>query len=149
VGMRSFYAAGTPRPLRLAATVEAVQAVGLCVAAISGAIDAASGRSYQVSSGIALVVLEFIVVAGFSLIAYGLAQSRPWSRTPAVMTQVLVAVVGIFLVQAGHFDWGIPALALAVAGVAGVFAPASLRALNRPEEDDATPPRKETASRRR
>ena len=124
-------AAGAPPTLRLAAVVQAVEAVGLCLAAALAAADLAAGQTYQRSSGVALVVLEFIVAAGLAAIAAGLARSRPWSRTPAVMAQVLTGVIGIFLLQAGRYEWGVPALVLALAGLAGLFAPASLRALNR------------------
>jgi hypothetical protein len=133
--MRSIWiakvAAGTPPMLRLAAVVQAVEAVGLCLAAALAAADIAAGRAYQRSSGVALVVLEFIVAAGLVAVASALARSRPWSRTPAVMTQLLTGVIGIFLVQAGRYEWGVPALALALAGLAGLFAPASLKALSR------------------
>jgi hypothetical protein len=117
--------------LTVAAVVLAVEAVGLCVAGVLTAVDAAAGRSYQASSGIALTILEFVVAAGVALIAWGVARVRPWSRTPAVMTQVLVGIVAVYLLQAHRYDWGVPALLLAVAGLAGLFAPASLRALNR------------------
>jgi hypothetical protein len=133
--MRSFLiaraAAGTPPMLRLAAVVQAVEAAGLCLAAALAAADIAAGRAYQRSSGVALVVLEFIVAAGLAALASGLARSRPWSRTPAVMTQLLTGVIGIFLLQAGRYEWGVPALVLAVAGLAGLFTPSSLKALSR------------------
>lgn len=122
---------GAPPTLRLAAAVQAVEAVGLCLAAALAAADLAAGRTYQRSSGVALVVLEFIVAAGLAAIASGLARSRPWSRTPSVMTQLLVGVVGIFLLEAGRYEWGVPALVLALAGLAGLFAPPSLKALSR------------------
>jgi hypothetical protein len=123
--------AGPPPALRLAAVVQGAEAAGLCLAAALAAADLAAGRTYQRSSGVALVVLEFIVAAGLAAVAFALARSRPWSRTPAVMTQLLVGVIGIFLVEAGRYEWGVPALVLALAGLAGLFAPASLRALNR------------------
>jgi hypothetical protein len=47
------------------------------------------------------------------------------------MAQVLTGVIGIFLLQAGRYEWGVPALALALAGLAGLLAPASLKALSR------------------
>jgi hypothetical protein len=133
--MRSFWgtlsAAGAPPMLRLAAVVQAAEAAGLCAAAALAAADLASGQTYQRSSGIALIVLEFIVAGGLAAIASGIARSRPWTRTPAVMTQLIVGVIGIFLLQAGQYAWGAPALVLALAGLAGLFTPASLRALNR------------------
>ena len=80
------------------------------MAGVLTAADAASGKSYKASSGIALTLLEFIVVAGLAWIASGIARVRPWSRTPAVMTQLLTGVIAIYLLQAHRFDWGIPAL---------------------------------------
>lgn len=117
--------------LLAAAGAQAAEAVLLLVAAVLTAVDAAAGQSYQQSSGVALIVLEFIVVAGLAWIASGLARVRPWSRTPATMVQVLTGVVAIYLLQAHRFDWGVIALLLAVAGLVGLFAPASFRALSR------------------
>jgi hypothetical protein len=121
------------RPVMLTAAVVAlaVETAGLCVAGVLTAADAAAGRSYQASSGIALTIFEFVVVAGLALIASGVARLRPWSRTPAVMTQVLTGVVAVYLLQAHRYDWGIPALLVAGAGLAGLLAPVSFRALSR------------------
>lgn len=143
MGMRSAQdaAASPPATLRLAAGVQAAEAAVLAVAAVLTAIDAAAGRSYQASSGIALTLLMFIVVAGLAWIASGIARVRPWSRTPAVMTQLLTGVVAIYLLQAHRYDWGVPALLLAVAGLAGLLAPASLRALTRSAGPGGTAPR--------
>jgi hypothetical protein len=140
MGMRSPQGAAASRPatLQLAAGVQAAEAAGLAVAGVLAAIDAAAGRSSQASSGIALTLFAFIVAAGLAGIAWGIARARPWSRTPAVMTQVLTGVIAIYLLQAHRFDWGIPALLLAAAGLAGLLAPASLRALDRSREK--TPP---------
>ena len=128
MGMRS--GEGAPWTLRLAAGVQAIEAAGLCVAGVLTAVDAAAGRSAQVSSGVALTLLEFIVAAGLAWIASGIARQRPWSRTPAMLTQVFTGVVAVYLLQAHRFDWGVPALLLAIAGLAGLLAPASFRALS-------------------
>jgi len=96
------------------------------------AADTAAGRSYQTSSGIGLTVLEFIAVAGLAWIAYGVARVRPWSRTPALMTQFFATAVGVVLLQAHRFDWGVPAVLLAVAALACLLAPTSVRALSHP-----------------
>jgi hypothetical protein len=115
----------------VATAVLAVETAGLGVAGVLTAVDAAAGRSSQASSGIALTIFTFIVVAGLALITSGVARLRPWSRTPAVMTQVLTGVVAVYLLQAHRYDWGIPALLVAIAGLAGLLAPASLSALSR------------------
>ena len=138
MGMRS--GEGAPPMLRLAAGVQAIEAVGLCVAGVLTAVDTAAGRSAQASSGIALTLLAFIVAAGLAWIAWGIARQQPWSRTPAVLTQVLTGVIAVYLLQAHRFDWGIPALLLAIAGLAGLLAPASFRALSRSAAPGGTTP---------
>jgi hypothetical protein len=130
---------GVPGPLLLAAGVQAAEAAALAVAGVLTAADTAAGRSSQSSSGIGLTLLAFIVAAGLVLIAAGLARVRPWSRTPAVMTQVLTGVIAVYLLQAHRFDWGVPALLLALAGLAGLLAPPSLRALSRPAPAEKAP----------
>ena len=121
-----------PPPLLLmAAVAQGLEALGLCVVVVAGIIDLASGQTYQSSSAIALIVLELIVAAGLAWIAWGIARVRPWSRTPAVMTQVFAVFVAIWLLEAHRLWWGLPALLLVIAGLVGIFAPTSLRALAR------------------
>jgi hypothetical protein len=120
--------------LLVAAAALAAEVAGLCVAVGFNAADSASGLASTASDGAGFIVLEIIVAIGVAWIASGVARVRPWSRTPAVMTQVLVVVIAIALLQAHRYGWGVPALLVAVAGLAGLFAPASLRALNRPDE---------------
>jgi hypothetical protein len=121
--------------LRAAAAVQALEAVGLCVAAVAQGAEAAGGHSYRTSDGVALAVMELIVVALLAGIASGIAQLRPWTRTPAIMTQLGCGLLAIILLQAGRLDWGLPTLVLAIAGLAGLLHPASLTALARPPQD--------------
>lgn len=149
MGMRSAESApsaGT-RMLLVAAAAQAAEAAGLCVAVVFNVIDSASGRVWATSNAIAFIVLELVVVAVVAWVASGIARVRPWSRTPAVMTQVLTAVIAIWLLQAHRYDWGVPALLLAIAGFAGLLAPASLRALTRPVDSGETSSREKTTSR--
>ena len=136
MGMRS--ADGAPPTtapmLRVAAAALAAEAVGLCVAVVFNAIDSASGNSWTTSNAIAFIVMEIIVAIAVAWLASGIARVRPWSRTPAVMVQLLTAVIAIWLLQAHRYAWGAPALLIAVAGFAGLLAPSSLRALSRPGE---------------
>lgn len=121
-----------PRALLLAAAAQAIEAVGLGVAAVFGAVSTADGKSHQVASGIAITVLALGTAAGLAAIAAALAKARPWSRTPAVMTQLFVVIAGVVLLDGNRPEWGGPALLLAAACLAGLLTPASLRALNRP-----------------
>jgi threonine/homoserine/homoserine lactone efflux protein len=120
-----------PATLRLAAAAQVIEAAGLCVAAAFGAVSTADGKSAQVGSGVGLTVFAVIVAAGIALIAAALARARPWSRTPTAMTQLFVIIGGIVLLDGNRPEWGVPALALAAACLAGLLTPASLRALNR------------------
>ena len=120
-----------PAALRLAATAQLIEAAGLCVAAAFGAISTADGKSSQAASGVALTVLAVAAAVGIALIAVALAKARPWSRTPTAMTQLFVIIGGIALLDGGRPEWGVPALLLAAACLAGLLTPASLRALNR------------------
>jgi hypothetical protein len=127
----------SPRSIRemplllMAAAGQAAVAVGLCAAVILNVIDSVSGDAWTTSNAIAFIVLEAIVAAGVAWVASGIARFRPWSRTPAVMTQLFTILIAVWLLQAHRYGWGIPALLVAIAALAGLFAPTSLRALGR------------------
>jgi hypothetical protein len=127
--------------LRVATAAQAAEAAGLCVAIILNVIDSASGNDWTSSNATAFIVLELIVAIGVAAVAAGLARVRPWSRTPAVLTQLFTVMIAIWLLEAHRLAWGIPALLLAIAGFAGLFAPTSLRALTRSASPGGTPPR--------
>jgi hypothetical protein len=125
----------------LAAAVQAIESAAVLAAAVFAGIEAAQGKSYQSSSGIALTAIGAGTAVLLALVALGLARVRRWSRTPALLTQLFVGIVGIYLVQ-GHRYWlGGLALALPVAGLVLLFVPPSLRALTFPARDPASPPK--------
>jgi hypothetical protein len=72
-------------------------------------------------------------------VTVGLARVRRWSRTPALLTQLFTGIVGIYLVQGERYWLGVPALAVAVAGMALLFLPPSLRALTFTAGEPAAP----------
>jgi len=121
-----------PAALRLAAAAQAIEAVGLGVAAVFAAISTADGKSHQLAAGIVLTVLALGTAAALAAIARGLAHAEPWSRIPAAMTQLFVVIAAVSLLDGNRPEWGVPALVLAAVCLAGLLTPASLRALNRP-----------------
>jgi hypothetical protein len=125
--------------LRLAAAAQAAEAVGMGVAAVFAAVSTADGQSYQQASGIALTLIAFGAAAALAAFAVGLDRARPWSRTPVVMTQLFVGGAGVYLLIGHRWGWGVPALALAAGCLAGLFTPASVRALNRPPRPPVEP----------
>jgi peptidoglycan/LPS O-acetylase OafA/YrhL len=112
-----------------------VEALGLVVAAVFAAISTAQGHSSTRANGLALTVLVVIIAGLLAAIAVGLARVRPWTRVPAVMTQLVVIVAGVVLLDGHRPEWGVPALVLAMACLAGLLTPASLRALNRSADE--------------
>ena len=124
--------------LLMAAGAQAAEAVGLCVAVLLNVIDSVSGDAWTTSNAIGFIVLEAVIAAGVAWIAVGITRRRPWTRTPAVMTQVLTGLIAVWLLEAHRYAWGIPALLMAIAGLAGLLAPSSLRALAR--QDSSTAP---------
>ena len=110
----------SPPTLRAAAVIQAAESVLVLAATVLAGVDAAAGRSYHVSSGIALTVIG---------VAAGLNRARRWSRTPALLTQLFAGIVGIYLLQGHRLDWGLALVVLAVLGFAALLSPPSMRAL--------------------
>jgi hypothetical protein len=150
MGMPSGDGAAPPaRPVLLlaAAIVLAAEAAALLAYTIINVVDIATDNSYQVANGAGLVILQAIFVVGIGWIAFDVRNVKPWTRTPAVMVQALAAILAIILLQAHRYDWGVITLVLAAAGLAGLLAPASLKALARPPQEpepdsDSTQPAK-------
>jgi len=109
--------------------VELAEAVLVLVAALWAGISAASGHSYQTSSGVAITIIGVGTACVLALVARGLRRARRWSRTPALLTQLFTGIVGIYLLQSARLEWGIPAMVLAVAGLVALLAPASINVL--------------------
>jgi hypothetical protein len=131
----------SPLTLRGAALVQAAESVIVLTATILAGLDTAGGQSYQTNSGIALTVIGAASVAALAAVAVGLARVRRWSRTPALLTQLFVGIVGIYLLQGHRLEWGVPSVALAALGFAALLSPPSLRALTgdqRPHADTGT-----------
>jgi hypothetical protein len=65
----------------------------------------------------------FAVVCGLllALVARGLARVRGWSRSPAVLAQLLLLPVGIPLAQGGQYIAGVPIVIAAVVGLVLLF----------------------------
>jgi hypothetical protein len=112
-----------------AAIVQAAEAAGILIASILAGIDAGHGRAYERASGIAITLIGIGTAVVLGLVAHGLRAGRRWSRTPALLTQLFAGIIAIYLLQAHRFDWGIPAIVLAVLGFAMLLAPASIELL--------------------
>jgi hypothetical protein len=112
-----------------AAGIELAEAVLVLVAAFWAGIATASGHSYQTSSGVAITIIGICTAGLLALVARGLRRARRWTRTPAMLTQLFTGIVAVYLLQAARLEWGVPAIVLAVAGLAALLAPASINVL--------------------
>jgi hypothetical protein len=118
-----------PSTLTCAAAIQAVEAVGILFAAVLAGVDAARGQSYRVDSGVALTVIGLASALALGLVALGIFRLKPWSRTPAAITQLFCVFISVYLLQAHRFAWGIPGMLLGLAGLVALFVPQSFRAL--------------------
>jgi hypothetical protein len=113
----------------VAATVQAIEAVGILAASTLAAIATASGHSYQRTSGIAITLIGIATAIALAFVARALRAGRRWSRTPAMLTQLFTGIVAIYLIQSGRLDLGIPVIVVAIVGLAALFSPASIELL--------------------
>ena len=118
-----------PRTVLTAAIVEALEAVGVLAAAVLAAVATVGGHSYQTASGIAITLIGFGTAILLMLVARAVRRARRWSRTPALLTQLFTGIVAIYLLESGRLEWGIPAIMLAILGMAALLAPASISVL--------------------
>src|ERR1700683_1776494 len=109
-----------PVALRLAAAAQALEAVAVAAGAVVAAVVTADGRNFQLGSEIGLTLFAFVTAAGLVAFAVGLNRARPWSRTPAAITQLFVGGYALYLISRHLYGWGVPALLLAVVCPAGV-----------------------------
>jgi hypothetical protein len=118
-----------PRSVLVAATVQAIEAVGILAASTLAAIETASGHSYQRTSGIAITLIGIATAIALAFVARALRAGRRWSRTPAMLTQLFTGIVAIYLIQSGRLDLGIPVIIVAIVGLVALFTPASIEVL--------------------
>ena len=111
--------------------IQGIEAAAVFAASVLAGVDAASGQSYHANSGIALTLIGICTAIVLGYVATGVARVRPWSRTPALLTQLFCGIVSIYLIQASRYEWGVPGLVLALAGFLTLLVPASTRALAR------------------
>lgn len=85
-----------PGSVRVAAVLLAAQGIGLVVLA---AMTLSSGISHGAKGAqLAAEVGYFVIVGGLlALVAAGLLRGRRWARTPALVAQIVVFAVGMWM----------------------------------------------------
>ena len=121
--------ANRPATLTAAAALEAVEGVAMIGVGLFVGIETLIARSYSVANAIALAVCALALGAALLAVARGLYQVRRWGRTPAVLTQVFGFIIGVYLIQAHQYAYGIPIIAATVAGTILLLWPTTTQAL--------------------
>lgn len=121
---------GPPPPLEVAAALTGIQGL---VTAMYGIAEGASVHSGRVVMGVTTALFFMAYGVGLMICAWGMHRARPWSRGPVLFAQL------VWLGIAWSFRAGsttVLAVGLAVVAVlvlAGLLAPSSVTALDRPE----------------
>lgn len=119
-----------PAPLLVAASLVAVEAV---VLVLQGFAEVVALSGERITMGLSTALFFLVYGAGLAFCAWTITRPRSWARAPIVVAQLIQLAV------AWSFRGGSTtpvAIALALVGVivlAGIFHPASMRAL----DDDA------------
>jgi hypothetical protein len=122
-----------PIARRLAAAGLALETLLLAAFAVSVAVTSATGSAADRVGAAVLAVTAFALAAGLAAVTVGVLRGARWSRSPALVWQVIQAAVGARNLPLAV---GLPLVVLAVAVGYGV-----LRRDVVPHTDGLTPPR--------
>ena len=125
-----------PRPLLLVAAIVGVEALIGLGYGIYLLVAAFVGAPREFGQAVAVGVTITVLAAPLPWVARGLSRAKMWSRTPAVMLQLLALWFAYYMIKGGFYAGAVPTIAAAAAGLTGVFLPASTAALTRHWRED-------------
>lgn len=107
-----------------------IEAVALLIAAIVVLSYLLAGH-HPHDAADAWVVVAFAAAGALAVgfVASGFWRRRRWSRAPATLIQLLTLPVGVNTIGNGVWWVAVPLLACGLAGLVGLFAPTTTRAL--------------------
>jgi hypothetical protein len=120
-----------PRAVGLAAVLVALQGAGLLVLAAVSFVETLLGRAGEARGATVIAALALGAAVALLLVAHGLRGGRRWSRSPAVLTQLLVVPVAVTYVTDGPWWVGVPLLVWAATVLLLVVRPSAGQALRR------------------
>lgn len=118
-----------PATLLAAATLVALQALGLAVAAAFYLVEVVVASADDVVRALVTAALAALAAAGLAVVVRALLRARPWARSPALVTNLILLPVAWGLLQGGRWYVGVPLGAMAVLVVVLLFTPATGAAL--------------------
>lgn len=105
---------GRPLTLTVAAVIEAAEGLAALGFGLFAGWETVVGEQVDPPSAIGVTVLALLGAAGMLFVARGLLLRLRWSRSPAVVTQILALPIAWSLIQSGQYAFGVPLAALAV-----------------------------------
>ena len=117
-------------PVRRAALLVAVEGAGLAALGVLYAVRGLVGQPESVLGTELGAAITVLTGAGLLAVARGLAGVRPWSRSPAVVVQLLALPVGYTLARVGAWAAAVPVLLLAGAVLWQLATPAARAAFS-------------------
>ncbi|MCI0688472.1 MAG: hypothetical protein L0Y54_14740 [Sporichthyaceae bacterium] len=123
--------ASAQRPITLTITgvIVAAQGALLVAAGLYLIGNGVLGNPTQLSVAIGTGLFSIVGGLALLLVAAGLLRMRVWSRSPAILWQLLTIGVGWYQLQAGLGELGIPLIAVAVATAMLLLTPSATAAL--------------------
>jgi hypothetical protein len=116
--------------LSLAALIVAIQGAAMLALGLGLMADSVLGDPDNRVGAILIGVLAGMGGAGLLLCAWGLRRRRRWSRSPALVWQLLMIPVGWYQVQGGLRWLGVPLVAISALAAVLLVVPASAEALH-------------------
>jgi len=117
-----------PPPLVVAASLAAVE--GLVIGGY-GVLELVSLSSGRVMMGVTTAMFFAAFAAGLLFCAWQLTRGMPWARSPLVLTQLIQLGLAWNFRDGGTLPVAIGLALVAAVVLAGLFHPASMRALDR------------------
>lgn len=116
-----------PATVRIAAVLVGLQGVGLV--ALAGVTVSSGIANHARAVQLGAQGLYFVVLGGLlGLVASGLLRGRRWARTPALVAQVVVIAVGMWMAfPSARLGWGIGLIVAGVVTFALLVTPAANR----------------------
>ncbi|HEU4423206.1 MAG TPA: hypothetical protein VFR67_11790 [Pilimelia sp.] len=123
-------AGGQPYPATLSWAVRllAAEAVGLGLIAAFLAYEDLTGAATDLTAALALTGFTVLMAAALAGLALALHRRRPAARAPAIVLQLILLPIGLYMIQGGQAWLGIPVMALGLLVTGLIVSRASTRA---------------------
>jgi peptidoglycan/LPS O-acetylase OafA/YrhL len=118
-----------PGTLRWAIRLLVVQAFAVAVATCLVVYAAFTQTASSLGTALSTVAIPLGLTVLLALLAWQLHRRRSWARGAAIVLQLVMVLTGSTLVTSGLPWFGVPAVAVALAGAALLLAPSSREAL--------------------